>query len=85
MKPFQQTAVLVTTGVYSRSRNPMYLGFVLIMLGLALLLGSVGPLVIVFILPGLLNAMYIRSEEAMLRARFGDQWLAYQGSVRKWL
>jgi protein-S-isoprenylcysteine O-methyltransferase Ste14 len=32
-----------------------------------------------------LNAMYIRSEEAVLRARFGDRWSVYQGSVQKWL
>ncbi len=85
VKPFQESTALLTTGVYGHTRNPMYLGFVLLLLGIALLLGSAGPLVIVALFPVLINLMYIRAEETMLRDRFGDEWVAYQARVRKWL
>lgn len=85
VKPFQDSAALVTTGVYSRTRNPMYLGFVLISLGIALLLGSAGPFLIVPVFAWLLNRLYIRVEEAMMREKFGQEWVAYQRRVRKWL
>ena len=85
VKPFQESTALLTTGVYGHTRNPMYLGFVFLLLGFALLLGSAGPLVIVALFPVLINLMYIRAEETMLRDRFGDEWVAYQTRVRKWL
>lgn len=85
VKPFQESTALVTTGVYGRTRNPMYLGFVFLLLGVALLLSSAGPLVIVALFPVLIEFMYIRVEEPMLRDRFGDEWLAYEARVRKWL
>jgi protein-S-isoprenylcysteine O-methyltransferase Ste14 len=85
VKPFQESTALLTKGVYGHTRNPMYLGFVFFLLGIALLLGSTGPLVIVALFPVLINLMYIRAEETMLRDRFGDEWVAYQARVRKWL
>jgi protein-S-isoprenylcysteine O-methyltransferase Ste14 len=85
VKPFQESTALLAKGVYGHTRNPMYLGFVSFLLGIALLLGSAGPLVIVALFPVLINMMYIRAEEAMLRDRFGDEWVAYQARVRKWL
>ncbi len=85
VKPFQESTALLTTGVYGHTRNPMYLGFVFLLLGIALLLGSAGPLVIVALFPVFINLMYIRAEETMLRDRFGDEWVAYQARVRKWL
>lgn len=85
VKPFQESTALLTKGVYSHTRNPMYLGFVFFLLGIALLLGSAAPLVIVALFPSLVNQMYIRAEETMLRDRFGDEWLGYQARVRKWL
>jgi protein-S-isoprenylcysteine O-methyltransferase Ste14 len=85
VKPFQESTAILTKGVYGHTRNPMYLGFVFFLLGIALLMGSTGPLVIVALFPGLINQMYIRAEETMLRDRFGDEWIGYQARVRKWL
>ena len=85
VKPFQESTALLTTGVYGHTRNPMYLGFVFLLFGIALLLGSAGPLVIVALFPVLINLMYIRAEETMLRDRFGEEWVAYQARVRRWL
>ncbi|MGB6995500.1 MAG: isoprenylcysteine carboxylmethyltransferase family protein [Thermoanaerobaculia bacterium] len=85
VKPFQELTALLAKGVYGHTRNPMYLGFVSFLLGIALLLGTAGPLVIVALFPVLIDLMYIRAEETMLRDRFGDEWVAYRARVRKWL
>ncbi|MGB6853641.1 MAG: isoprenylcysteine carboxylmethyltransferase family protein [Thermoanaerobaculia bacterium] len=85
VKPFQESTALLAKGVYGHTRNPMYLGFVSFLLGIALLLGTAGPLVIVALFPVLIDVMYIRAEETMLRDRFGDEWVAYRARVRKWL
>lgn len=85
VKPFDESAALVTSGVYRLSRHPMYLGFVLLVLGVALLLGSLGPFIVVVALPFVLEALYVRAEEAMLAVRFGEEWAAYRARVQQWI
>jgi protein-S-isoprenylcysteine O-methyltransferase Ste14 len=85
VKPFERTSTLVTTGVFGITRNPMYLGFALMLLGLALLLGSIGPLTVVLVFPALLDLLFIRREEGMLQDTFGEAWQSYKGEVRRWL
>lgn len=76
---------LVSGGIYRYSRNPMYLGIALMMLGWAIWLGSSYGLIppAVFVL--YLNRFQIRPEEEALRARFGAEYLAYKRAVRRWL
>jgi len=85
VRPFEESAALVTGGVYRLSRNPMYLGFVLLVLGVAVLLGSLGPFVVVVAMPFVLEALYVRTEETMLAERFGAEWAAYRARVRRWI
>jgi protein-S-isoprenylcysteine O-methyltransferase Ste14 len=85
VKPFEESTTLITTGVYRISRNPMYLGFVLILSGVALFLGSLIPVAVVLFFPGLMEVVFIRSEEAMLEQQFGETWLAYKQQVRRWI
>jgi protein-S-isoprenylcysteine O-methyltransferase Ste14 len=85
VKPFQESATLVTDGVYRFSRHPMYLGFVLILLGLAILLGSVIPFLIVPIFAIVIDRVFIVAEERMLAEKFDQAWLAYKARVRRWL
>lgn len=77
--------VLVTGGPYALSRNPMYLGFALILVGVAVLLGSLSPLLIAASFFPLTNRLFIRSEEAELAWLEGDEWQAYAANVRRWL
>ena len=85
VKPFEESTVLLTSGVYRLSRNPMYLGFELILIGVALLLGSLTPLAVVLLFPLLMEARFIRAEERMLDRQFGRSWSAYQEEVRRWI
>jgi protein-S-isoprenylcysteine O-methyltransferase Ste14 len=85
VKPFQVSSVLVTSGVFKMSRHPMYLGFVLILIGVAILLGSLTPWVVIPIFAVLMEVVFIRVEERMLEEVFGQDWLAYKKKVRCWI
>jgi protein-S-isoprenylcysteine O-methyltransferase Ste14 len=76
---------LLTGGPYALSRNPMYLGFALLLIGIALLLGSLGPLLLAAGFVPLTERLFIRCEEALLSSRHGDAWTAYAARVRRWL
>ena len=81
----ESTAVLVCSGVYRVTRNPMYLGFLLILFGWALFLANIFALLL---LPGFLvymNRFQIAPEERALTARFGQSFVTYTSQVRRWL
>jgi len=85
VKPFRESTVLITHSVYGISRHPMYLGFVLILIGVTILLGSLSPWVIIPIFAVLMEVVFIRVEERMLGEKFGPVWLEYKKKVRRWL
>jgi protein-S-isoprenylcysteine O-methyltransferase Ste14 len=85
VKPFVQSNTLVTEGVYRISRNPMYLGFLLILTGMAVLLGSLTPFVVIPVYAFLIHHFFIVVEERMLAQKFGGQWQDYQQRTRRWL
>lgn len=85
VKPFDEASTLVTTGVFRVSRNPMYLGFVLGLIGIALLLGSAVPWLVIPVFVILINRRFIRTEEAMLEARFGPSFRDYTRRTRRWI
>jgi len=81
----EQSARLVTTGVYRWTRNPMYLGFVAALAGLAIALQSVAGLAIACLAAVYLQRFQIHPEERVLQRRFGDAFNVYVGQVRRWL
>lgn len=85
VKSFDTPTVLITAGVFRLSRNPMYLGFALILLGLAVLLGTLLPFVIVVLFSLFVDRWFIAFEERMLLKEFGNKWLEYRKQVRRWL
>ena len=85
VKPYQESSDLVTSGVFQLSRNPMYLGMVLILIGVAVLLRSLSPLLIVIPFAILIDQIYIRVEEQMLTEKFGAKWQTYKQQTRRWL
>jgi len=83
-RPGSSTA-LVVSGVYRVARNPMYLGFLLTLLGAATLMENAAAFLALPVFVLYLNRFQIRPEEAALRALFGDTFVAYQSRVRRWL
>jgi len=81
----QSTSSLVRTGIYSRTRNPMYLGFLLILAGWAIAMANLAAFVV---LPGFviyMNRFQIKPEERALTLIFGDDFKAYCGEARRWI
>ena len=81
----KDAALLIQEGPYRFTRNPMYLGMALMLCGAAFLFGSV----IAFSAPGAflitINEVFIPFEERNLERLFGDSYLEYKESVRRWL
>ena len=79
------TTRLVTNGIYSFSRNPMYIGFLAWLLACALFLGNITnillfPLYILFV-----NKLYIVPEEEALQILFSDEFDNYKKEVARWI
>ena len=85
VKPFEESSALITTGVFRISRNPMYLGYVLIPVGVALIVRSVTPCAVIPVFAILMDRVFFRVEEQMLEKRFGEVWLEYAKKVRRWV
>lgn len=85
VKPFEVSTTLVTSGVFRYSRNPMYLGMVMILTGVAFLLGALSPFIIIPIFAMAMDRVFIVSEENMLDQRFGGKWQQYKENVRRWI
>jgi protein-S-isoprenylcysteine O-methyltransferase Ste14 len=87
VNPFRPQAAssLVTTGIYRYTRNPMYVGLLLTLLGWAAFLASLHalPWLVVFVL--YMNRFQIAPEERVLSSLFGDAYAEYRARVRRWL
>ena len=79
------TTVIVRTGPYRFSRNPIYLAFSVFQLGIAIWANSVWLLATLVGAVALIHYLVIRREEQYLERKFGAQYLDYKASVRRWL
>ncbi len=79
------TTALVTGGPYRFSRNPIYLGFLLIYLGLTLLAGTIWGLILSPFLVGSITRSIIHAEEEYLRRKFETEYIQYSARVRQWV
>lgn len=81
----ERASSLVTTGVFGYSRNPIYLGDVLLLLAWALWLQSVPALLGLMVFVAYMNRVQIAAEERALTLRFGQAYTDYCARVRRWL
>jgi protein-S-isoprenylcysteine O-methyltransferase Ste14 len=81
----QTASSLVGSGIYRVSRNPMYLGFLLVLLAWAVFLSNLLSIVLVPIFVGYMNRFQIGPEERALLALFGEEFTGYCREVRRWL
>lgn len=78
-------ARIVTSGIFQKSRNPVYLGMVLLCTGIAFLANSLWLLGLVPLLAAVLQKGVIEREEAYLERNFGAEYLRYKAKVRRWI
>ncbi|MFK0573335.1 methyltransferase family protein [Endozoicomonas sp.] len=76
---------LVTGGIYQYTRNPMYLGFVIFLLGWGVWLTNILALLLVPCFALYMTRFQIMPEEKALEALFGENFTSYKHSVRRWL
>ena len=83
--PHMPTEALVTSGPYRFTRNPIYLGFLLIYLGFTLLAGTLWGLLFSPFLIGTITRSIIHAEESYLERKFKAEYTRYFSSVRQWI
>ena len=83
LEPWKPTSTIVSSGIFSLSRNPIYVGFCLICIGIGLVLNSWWVVFSFLPLPWLLYVLVIRREEDYLEGKFGEGYLEYQRRVRR--
>jgi protein-S-isoprenylcysteine O-methyltransferase Ste14 len=81
----ERTTTIVRTGPYRFSRNPIYLAFILLVLGLSVWLNTLWLLVTLVPAVGILAMVVIPREERFLERNFNDQYSSYKAQVRRWL
>jgi len=81
----QPTTSIVRTGPFRFSRNPIYLAFFGLQLGIALWIGSVWMVATLIPAAAVVSRVVVAREERYLESRFGPQYASYRDSVRRWL
>ncbi len=81
----EETSALLIDGLYCVSRNPMYLGLLLILLAWGVHLGSLPAFVPALLFVGYITKYQIVYEELALEKNFGDVYRQYKAKVRRWI
>jgi protein-S-isoprenylcysteine O-methyltransferase Ste14 len=85
VKPFEYSSKLIKRGVFKFTRNPMYLGMGLFLLGESILMGSISPFLITIIFLLIIHFGFIKAEEKMLFENFSEEYILYKRKVRRWI
>jgi protein-S-isoprenylcysteine O-methyltransferase Ste14 len=83
--PIRPTTAIASSGVFRFTRNPMYLGLVVIYAGIALLIRSAWAFILLPLVVLAVDRLVIAKEERYLTGKFGEQYLSYKGRVRRWI
>ena len=85
LEPFDEAKVLVTSGFYRFTRNPMYVGMFIVLLGVCFMFGSVSALFPIPIFFLIIRNNFVLGEERFCEVAFGQQYLDYKLKVRRWI
>jgi len=87
VNPFkpETASSLVTSGIYRVTRNPMYLGMLLVLVGWAVFLANGLAVIAIALFPAYITRFQIKPEERALTALFGEQYASYSSRVRRWI
>ena len=81
----EETTTLVTTGIFSITRNPMYLGLFFVISSTILFFGSWFGIIILMFFVWYINKFQIIPEEEAIEKLFGDEYREYKKNVRRWI
>ena len=82
---YKNPSKLITSGIYKYSRNPIYLSFLIMLIGTGMLFGSASSLLVVAAFFMLSNSYYIKYEEQILEFTFGEEYLEYKSRTPRWI
>jgi protein-S-isoprenylcysteine O-methyltransferase Ste14 len=85
VNPSLPTTAIVSDGAFSFSRNPIYLSLTLLYVGISLLFNAPWALLLLLPLIVVVQNGVIKREERYLEQKFGDEYLRYKASVRRWV
>jgi protein-S-isoprenylcysteine O-methyltransferase Ste14 len=85
ISPYDRPSRLIESGPFRVSRNPMYLGMFMMVLGLAVFLRTGITLVVPLLFAVILDRVYIRHEESVMEKEFPAGFRNYRSRVRRWL
>jgi len=83
--PYRPTTAVVSSGIYGRTRNPIYVGFLIIVLAVAFAFDSAWVAIAMLPLFVALQLGVVRREERYLASKFGTEYDVYRTHVRRWL
>jgi len=84
-KPWGEPAKFVVQAPFTWTRNPMYLGIVTVLLGMAIFFGSIAMLLAPAVFFAVIDRMVIPREEETMERLFGQDYVAYKDRVRRWI
>ena len=82
---FEETNRLVTSGIFKYSRNPMYLGMLMIIISTSIFYLNIYSMLTPFLFIFWINKFQIKREEAFLAEKFGKEYLSYKNKTRRWI
>ena len=85
IEPWKPTASIISDGIFAYSRNPIYVAFCLLQIGVGLWLSNAWTVLTVAVSAYLVFYIAVRNEEHYLERKFGEQYLKYKRDVRRWL
>ncbi len=85
IKPNETPTKLITEGAFKFSRNPMYLGMIMLLIGVSVVLGSLISLLFPLTFITYLQIFVIPTEEKKLELSFGNEYLKFKTKTRKWI
>jgi len=85
LEPFDEAKVLVTSGFFRFTRNPMYMGMFTLLLGVGFMFGSISALIPIPVFFLIIRNNFVIGEERFCEAAFGQQYLDYKTKVRRWI
>lgn len=85
ISPTAKSSLIVTHGIYRYTRNPMYLGMLLMLLGSAFFMGTITAMLAPVIFFLIIDKVFIPYEEDKLLTSFGDVYKEYMAETRRWL